>query len=838
LCYNLNAGNSLSQTIRLNLLHFKIMPVKKKNPIKPKGNKSAKQKVVKEPIESSRLDVKDSLIKRSPHLVNLKNPNQNFFNSGQTLSSAVSERSKNLVKPPRDLPRKNRNIQVDFSGKNASTSSSPFLGNLFQAASSPVKKMFNRQESAGINQVQTSANPLPLSINQEVDDVFASPKRSTTVNGSLAKKWYRSVAIFIGCAILLILPLQAYTYYQELQGTKDQILVLAGGAIDSLKSAQQAASRLDLDAASVEFEQAKNSFSLALDQVNGIRGLALKILKLIPGPGDSVEAGVNLLQAGQILAEVGQTLTAAGSNVLSNPSHDYYQSLVDLEKNFEAATVKFGQAKEKIQKVKPENLPAQYRANFNQVLAAMPTAEKGLNDLRLVAKAALKVLGHGQWQRYLIMFANNNELRGSGGFFGSFALLDVDRGKIKKMEIPAGGTYDVQGQLIPQVISPEPLHLINPRWEFQDSNWWPDYPTTAKKIQWFYENAGGPSTNGVVLMTATLMSNLLSALGPIELPEYNAVVSGDNFATETQKIIRSERDKESSQPKQIIADLGPEVLERLFSVQGDTLLKLLEILKQGLNEKQLLVYFNDSELEKIILSFDWGGKLKETDGDYLSVVHSNLAGGKTDAVITEKIEHQAEIMADGSIVDTVKLTRTHNGPNDKNPFTGVQNNSYVRFYVPGGSSLIEAKGFKKPEAKYFEATPPELKKDVDLISIETNKFYDEPSGTDVYWENGKTVFGNWLQLKPGETGEAVIKYRLPFKIKADSLNDQNNLYYSLLAQKQSGSLGSDLISVLKLNDSLKVLDQFPKDLKENNRQIIFNQKLNTDQFYSVVLAGQ
>ena len=125
--------------------------------------------------------------------------------------------------------------------------------------------------------------------------------------------------------------------------------------------------------------------------------------------------------------------------------------------------------------------------------------------------------------------------------------------------------------------------------------------------------------------------------------------------------------------------------------------------------------------------------------------------------------------------------------------------------------------------------------------METNKVYDQPSGTDIYWEEGKTVFGNWLSLKPGETKTVTVKYRLPFKIAPNSLLEQNKqdaFYYSLVVQKQSGARGSDLTSTLKLNDRLKSVARFPLTLAEDDKQIIFKQKLNTDQFYSVVLVNQ
>lgn len=376
--------------------------------------------------------------------------------------------------------------------------------------------------------------------------------------------------------------------------------------------------------------------------------------------------------------------------------------------------------------------------------------------------------------------------------------------------------------------------MINSRWEFQDANWWPDFPTTAKKIQWFYQNANGPSTDGVICLTSTFLERLLEIFGPIPMPEYGREITAQNFVEETQKIVELEYDKKENRPKQFIADLAPKLLDKIFNANSEELKQIFEVLKTGLNERQFLVYFNDSQLEKIITNFGWSGELKSTAGDYLSVVHTNLAGGKTDGVIKEIIEHQAEVQSDGSIIDTVKLIRRHTGIPDENIFTGVQNNSYVRFYVPLGSTLLQASGFKKPAEELFEKPALDYQQDLDLISIESEHAKDEESDTDIYKENGKTVFGNWLQLKPGEIQEAVIKYRLPFKL---ALEGQNTFYYSLFAQKQAGSLGSELKSNLKLNYQLKPLAKFPADLASDREGVSFNSVLTTDKFYGVVLVN-
>ncbi len=699
---------------------------------------------------------------------------------------------------------------------------------------SPQKKTARVLRSKSRKKLPASAKAAPEP--KDILDIFAPPTDYRFAGIYIPKSWYKSVAVFVLISLSLVLPLQAFSYYQKLQTTKDKILFLTNQAIDDLKTAQVSASGFDLATANSEFGQAKENFYLAQKQVSQINFLTTELIKLLPGEDKNVNSGLSLLSAGESLAEAGQILTNTGAKLSSGQGGDYYQLLLQLRSDLEQGINKFSAAQNIINKISISSLPKNQRQTFSQVKEKLPLVAAGLTDIYTLNSTLLKILGEKQWQRYLVVFANNNEMRGSGGFMGSFALLDIDRGQIKKLEIPGGGTYDIQGQLVPLVMSPEPLRLINARWEFQDSNWWPDFPTSAKKMQWFYQNAGGPSTDGVILMTATLMERLLEVLGPVEMAEYGGrTISSDNFVAETQKIVELEYDKEKNKPKQFIADLSPKILEKVFSAKGDSLKKILEILHQGLNEKQLLLYFSDPKTENIVASLNWAGQTKETAGDFLMVVNSNIGGAKTDAVIDQEIYHQSEIMPDGTIVNTVKLKRTHNGVKGEDIFTGVQNNDYVRFYVPAGSTLISASGFSKPDEKYFEKSSVDLTPDIDLLKNETERTVDRASGTDIYKESGKTVFGNWLQLNPGKTQEAVIKYQLPFKIIG---SEKNTFYYSLLAEKQSGSRNTKLLSNVIFNDNLKVLTKYPSNLTTNTSTVEYNADFSADQFYGVVFTNQ
>ncbi len=479
------------------------------------------------------------------------------------------------------------------------------------------------------------------------------------------------------------------------------------------------------------------------------------------------------------------------------------------------------------------------------VLKILPQKE-GVKKAFLVSDIVKKILGYETEKRYLIIFQNNNEIRPTGGFIGSFALVDIWRGEIKKIEVPPQGSYALQGWLLENVLAPEPLQLIASRWEFQDANWFPDFPASAQKIMWFYTKSGGPSVDGVIAVTADFFRKILEVIGPIGMPNYGKVIDSENFDFEIQKSVEIEYDRKENKPKQIIADLVSKTIEKILINDSGQLAKLAGVLNQVLIEKDLLLYFNDKEIQKAVLDLGWGGEIKETSGDYLMVVDTNIAGGKTDAVIENKIEHLAQISDDGSIINRVTITKIHRGIKGE-LFTGVRNVDYLRIYVPKGSELLEAKGFEAPPQEFFDSPEDYLKPDKDLSIFEKQISFDKESGTKISEEFGKTVFGNWVQIDPGETKAVVFTYRLPFKLSFEKtsrdwfsslkqslgLGKKEGVIYSLLIQKQPGSR-AEIKSELKFPYNWRPIWKYPESLQIKDAAWLTREKMTTDFFYGAM----
>lgn len=581
------------------------------------------------------------------------------------------------------------------------------------------------------------------------------------------KNSFRELAFVAIAGLIILLPLRLTVEAMRLQAVRAEVVATAASGLASFMAGSQAAIDYDFFKAGSEFETAVRRFEEAEASLNKIPSVLRALASVLPS-GQPLTSGENLLQAGAALSRAGQTISSNflflkdnADNIAAIPA-DKLLTMISAT----AASVKsdISEAESALAAVRPDDLPEEYRPALEQLRLLLPLIHSAVDQILTLNDITPDLLGLKGRRRYLVMFQNNHELRASGGFMGSFAIMDVNDGRVESLKIPAGGTYDMQGSLVPRLLAPKPLQLINPRWEFQDANWWSDWPTSAKKIAWFYRQAGGESVDGVVALDVEVIESLLKITGPIPMPAYNLTITADNFVAETQAEVELRYDKAANRPKQFIADLAPLLVGRLEVGLGTDGLKIAEVVSRALTEKHLLIYSEQAGIEKHLGDLDWAGAFDVLPPftDSLGMVHTNVAGGKTDKVITDQVEHQVTSQEDDSLVDTLTITRTHQGVKGE-LFSGVRNVDYLRVYVPEGSQLLSAEGFQAPDSALFKQPAPDLEMDNDLKPMfEARR--DPVSGVITYNELGRTVFAHWLMVDPGESATVKLSYRLPWRL--------------------------------------------------------------------------
>jgi hypothetical protein len=263
----------------------------------------------------------------------------------------------------------------------------------------------------------------------------------------------------------------------------------------------------------------------------------------------------------------------------------------------------------------------------------------------------------------------------------------------------------------------------------------------------------------------------------------------------------------------------------------------MNVFIESLDEKQILIYSKNYEIEKKLSEEGWSGEIRESDKDYVSVINSNINGFKTDGVIDEKIDHKSEIQEDGSIIDTLTITRHHNGGNSDFEWWNKVNADYMRVYVPRDAKLISVDG----QTREFDSPPLDynalnFKRDAQVQSEEDSIEVDPESGTRVYNDANKTVFANWVYVSPQETATITYKYLLPFKISMDESTKPADTY-SLLVQKQSGSPGDKFTSSINYPKKFKAIWKYPDGIVQNENKLGLEAELNTDKFIGIALTS-
>jgi len=603
--------------------------------------------------------------------------------------------------------------------------------------------------------------------------------------------------VLIVLIIALIVPGPTKSYYASIKSTTSIVAEHSTEGFMALQESTAALLQANLPSAEESTIKALQNFNSAVTTLEDKHQLLQKIISTLPVFKNEVQSRQNLIMAGQKIT-LGNTYLLKGiEESKKNPDDVLTKRLHTVLLHLQSAIPNYDQALTYLETVSPDTLPLEYQTSFKDFKTLFTAAVGDFKQINELGRSLEDIFGGEGLRRYLLIFQNPDEIRATGGFMGSFAEIDVKDGKIVKITVPPGGTYDIQGQLQEHVEPPSPFLLANKRWEFQDANWFPDFKTSAEKILWFYRHAGKGSVDGVIAINSSVLTRLLALMGPITDEKRNVTLTNENAIPLLQKIVEEGPEKKNNEPKKILSDLAPQFITYLQNIKSDQLVPLLANLKEALDQKEIQVYFSDNEIEERLKPLGWTGQLTTSSKDYLMVVNTNIRGQKSDARIKQKISHQTVAQEDGSIVNTVVITRTHTGiPGEK--FYGAPNINYLRLYVPEGSELLEASGFEFPEEKAFRAPDSWTKKDTFLAQIEKEVSFDQNSGTRIVQELGKTSFGNWVLTEPGETSQIQFSYRLPFKIfQTDSAQKEswqkilssspNISSYQLMVQRQSGS---------------------------------------------------
>ncbi len=635
---------------------------------------------------------------------------------------------------------------------------------------------------------------------RQVDGIFKHTKQSE-------KK--TAIAVFLLSATVFLLFVGGLGQAGLGLKASKQILGVATSGIEQLRSGS--------------WSSAAASFREAQEQLRSSKEILVKILGSLPqeaNPEILLEASGQVVQALDLatkgVAEF-QSLRLVWDQNTNSLSSEFYLKLKTSREYFAASVLELSSAVSDLEKFNYQFLPPDLQSTFSEGVTRIRSAKILVEEIAGLQGFVLNLLG-GEKKTYLLIFQNNNEARATGGFIGTYGILEFANGgmRIEKIE----SIYALDGQLKKPIAAPGPLQReLSQYWGTRDSNWFVDFPTSARKTLQFLEEGAGILASGVISFTPDVFEKLLALTGPIDMPEYGEVLTAENFRAIVQYRTSVDYDLKLNQPKKFLADFTPRFLARLQGLDEPQWLEVLNILSQMIAEKQILMFSLDSDIEAQIAKYGADGAVRQTAGDYLAIIHSNVGGGKTDRHILQKVEKQVNLDSGGLAIIRLKITRTHQGFDEK---YFPKNLDFMRIMVPAQAKLLSASGFDDYEL--LPSQRPDAATDSDLTSWDSDITRDEKTGMYIGKEAGHAFFANWLELSPGETKSAELVYEIQFAASQT---------YTQIVQKQGGARPFEFSFELNYLPG-NVFYAYPENLVKNGHKAGILEQVDSDRFYGVI----
>jgi len=327
-----------------------------------------------------------------------------------------------------------------------------------------------------------------------VESTDAMPKKAV---------WGRkSLAIFVLFCLLFSSTISATAFVARAFHLKDNVLKRANIAYAELNNAQNYLSDKNYDMASSAFSEASRNFAHALSETQSLGNTVMQVIDIMP-LSTKLTQGPKILKIGEYLALSGEYLAltikpfqkidpvySSDGPADDNQALTLTEAIIQSRDNLEIALVNLRHAESEFAEIDPSVLDPDTKEKMEFLGENITLVHSSLEKIFSFTENFLEILGHQKPKRYLLLFQNNNEMRATGGFIGSYGILDLDEGRIKNLTID--GIYNADGQLLSKITPPEPLRFTNDRWHARDANWFPDFPASAQKVAWLLEKAGKP----------------------------------------------------------------------------------------------------------------------------------------------------------------------------------------------------------------------------------------------------------------------------------------------------------------------------------------------------------
>ncbi len=394
-----------------------------------------------------------------------------------------------------------------------------------------------------------------------------------------------------------------------------------------------------------------------------------------------------------------------------------------------------------------------FRTDLEYVLSFTPSLEVDvakLSEYVLLSSKFTKnlpeLLGYNTPQTYLLLLQNNMELRPTGGFIGSFALVTLARGEL--IDDTVYDVYSADGQLKGYIEPPAPIveHLGEASWKMRDSNWDPDFPTSAERAEWFLDKTLDRDVAGVIAINLESVKNYLEVLGPVYLSTFGETIDSKNMYEKVKYEVEDNFFPGSRKKAQYLSALSDALILKMGESLSTKTIDLLGSTVKSVDARDIQVYLHNTDVATLLSDLGWDGGVFNKDCEEgcmylpLGVVEANVGVNKANYFVKRQVALRSTIK-DIYIEQALSLTLT-------NTSEGLER-------IPEERYKVYVRGLAPLEAQFPTAQLSGSK--AEWLDIDSTRL------------SNRNEYGVILEVLPGETKTLTYSWRVPFDQKPNKL---------------------------------------------------------------------
>lgn len=378
-----------------------------------------------------------------------------------------------------------------------------------------------------------------------------------------------------------------------------------------------------------------------------------------------------------------------------------------------------------------KNLILQYKDLTTQISDTVKPLEQ-------VSQFLPDVLGVDERKRYLILFQDNAEIRSTGGWISTYAILAIEGGQIRELYID--DIYNAQAVLKlknQSYRSPNSLQLALPdtTFSFPLVNWYPNLDSVLLSSEQFvYDLEKGNSLDGLITVDMIFVQKLLDKWGGLQVPGESELVTSQNLYNNIFETYSGELPNDPRKST-FLTDFFDAFVTKIFSSKLTTDTDIFDAISQSISEKHILFTFKNSMARAYADRNGWDGNLDSKFQTAPINIDWNWGANKANLYIKKNHTLDIDIKDENTIYYTYQIAIQNDSTKEEYPQGEYKN--YIRIYIPYNATVTSIRG------------------------ITNNKY-------SIYEEDGYKIVAGWFNIPIKETQTLEIKYNI---VKGDSSSE-------------------------------------------------------------------